>query len=108
MKHSILNGDFQDTNISLWQKRYFIVLKSGGNILNIFAVGLKPPTLMYKINWDACSWILFLDIVVCGHLCLVLRISDNGFTEDKAYGIWLITNGGDSLCRYHCISDIFE
>ena len=51
-----------------------------GNILNIFWGGIKPSNLLYKINWDTWSYIVFLDIVVCGRLCIVLAISDIGFT----------------------------
>ena len=31
---------------------------------------------------------VLLEIVVCSRLCLVLGISENGFTEEKARGMW--------------------
>ena len=44
-------------------------------------MGLNPPEFMYKINWDTWIWIVLLEIVVYGHLCLVLIISDIGFVK---------------------------
>ena len=71
-------------------KTIFSSPETYGNILKIFGVGLNPPKLMYKINWDAWICIVLLEILVCGRLCLVLAISDIDFTEDKARGMWRI------------------
>ena len=61
-----------------------------GNILNIFGMGLKPPKLLYKINWDTWKWIVLLEIELFGRLYIVLGIYDIGFTIDKARGMWRI------------------
>ena len=62
----------QDTNISLWSKQYFLVLKSLETSYTYFGVGLKPPKLLYTINWDTWSCLVLLDTMVCVRLYLVL------------------------------------
>ena len=47
-----------------------------GNIVNT----LKPQKLLHKINLDIQSCTVLLEIVICIHLCLLLGISDFGFT----------------------------
>ena len=79
-----------------------------GNILSIFGVGLKPPILMRKINWYTWSWIFFLEMVVCGCLCILLGIYDIGITEDKDFGIPHIPNGGSEICHCYCKFEIDE
>ena len=79
-----------------------------GNILNIFWRGLKPPKLLYIINLDTWSCIVLLDIVLYGHLCLLLGISNFCFAEDMAHEMWCIFNGGDRICRYQCTFETYE
>ena len=89
-----------------FDKRNIYSTEICGNILNIFGVRLKPPTLLYKINLYTLIYIVLLDILLCVRLCLVLVISDIGFIEDKASRIWYIYNGGDVIYHYHYIFDI--
>ena len=57
---------------------------------------------MCKINRDKLIYIVLLEIVLCGRLCPILIISDIGFIEYKACGMWSISNEGDVLFHYHC------
>ena len=77
-----------------------------GNILNIFGVGLKPQKFLYKIKCDKLIYIVLLEIVLCGRLCLVLVISDIGFKEDKSHTMLSMFNGGDGIYHYHYIFGI--
>ena len=53
-------------------------------------------------------WIVLLEIVSCGGLCIILSIYDIGFTKYKARVMWHISNGGAGICHYHFTFDIYK
>ena len=71
------------------KKSIFSSPKICGNILNIFGVGIKPPKLLYKTNWDTKIWIVLLERLICSRLCILLVIYEICFIEDKAPVMWL-------------------
>ena len=74
------------------------------HLKHILGLGLKPPKLPYKVNWDTWSCIVLLEIVVCVCLSLVLGISYIGFTEDLDPVMCCISNGGFGIYHYTCNS----
>ena len=77
-----------------------------GNILNILWGGIRTKTCLYTIRWKTWRCMILLEILVFLRLCIVLGISDNYFTEDKAHGMWRILNGGYYIYHYHYIFGI--
>ena len=51
-----------------------------GNILNILWGGNITKTCLYTIRWNIWICIILLEVLLFGMLCIVLVISDNGFT----------------------------
>ena len=68
----------------------FFTYEIFGNILNILWGGIRTKTCLYTIRWKTRRCIILLEILVFGRLCLVLRISDNSFIDNKAIGMWHI------------------
>ena len=65
------------------KKAMFSIPEICVNISNIFLGGIKTIKItkfLYKIHWDAWCCIILLEEVVCSRLCILLVISDIGFT----------------------------
>ena len=90
--------------ISLYQTLTKVVFSTPEicrNTLNIFWDGIETIKFMYFKNRYTWSCVALLYMVVCACLCLLLEISDIGFTEDNSCGMWHISKRGAGICHYH-------
>ena len=83
--------------ISAFVKSVFYTPEICRNILNKFWGGIKTNKVLYKRNWYTWRFIILLEIVICGRLCLVSVIYDIGFVEYNYCVMWYMLNGESGI-----------